>query len=155
MAEDFGKKVERFGQDIWKKTSDAFGVISKSTEVASKRRELRLAYADVGSKYCELHGGEAEPALTDLVAIAKVKLDELHSLEEQLLEYKGYRKCAACGETISSSVVYCPHCGAQQPKEAPAEDAEPEVDADWTCPRCGVVNDADNLYCVACGEKRS
>lgn len=153
MAEDFGKKVERFGQDIWKKTSDAFGVIGKSTEVASKRRELRLAYADIGSKYYELHAGDADAALADLVALAKVKADELRQLEEQLLQYKGYRKCISCGEAISVSVAYCPHCGAQQPKEEPAE--EPEADADWTCPRCGAVTDADSLYCVACGEKRS
>lgn len=154
MADDFGKKVERFGQDIWKKTSDAFGVISKSTEIAGKQREMRQIYAEIGRKYFELHTSAPEDALADLFAAAKTKADELAALEEQLLQYKGHRRCAACGETISASVAYCPRCGAEQPKEEPVEEPEPDEEADWICPRCGVVNDTDNLFCVACGEKR-
>lgn len=157
MADDFGKKVERFGQDIWKKTSDAFGVISKSTEIAGKQREMRLVYAEIGKKYFELHANAPEEAFSELFETARAKADELKKLEEQLLQYKGYRRCAVCGETISASVAYCPRCGAEQPKDEPSYETEPDedADADWICPRCGIDNDMENLFCVACGEKRS
>ena len=48
MAEDFGKKIEKFGQEIWKKTTDVVGSISKSAEVANKERDLKQVYADIG-----------------------------------------------------------------------------------------------------------
>jgi len=154
MSDDFGKKVERFGQDIWKKTSDAFGVISKSSEIAGKQREMRLIYAEIGKQYFDLHRSSPEESFASLFASASEKADELAKLEEQLLQYKGHRRCTVCGETISAKVAYCPRCGAEQPKEEPAEETETDEEADWICPRCGVVNDADNLFCVACGEKR-
>ncbi|MEZ4628915.1 MAG: zinc ribbon domain-containing protein [Eubacteriales bacterium] len=154
MADDFGKKIERFGQDIWKKTSDAVGAIGKSAESANKKHELRTVYADIGEAFFKKHPAQAKDEFAELYGRAEALETEISALEEQILEQRGHRKCVSCGEQIAQNAAFCPKCGTAQPaaKEEPAEEAE--VISDWVCPTCGVKNDSDAKFCVACGVKR-
>ena len=157
MAEDFGKKVEQFGQDIWKKTTDVFNVLSKNTEIAGKQRELRLVYAEIGKLYCEKHGEESGNEFSEQCERALAMKKEIEELEQEVLQHRGRRKCAKCGELIDSAVAFCPHCGAPQPKEEPEEEKpieEAEVINSWICPVCGAKMDEDDQYCTVCGAKR-
>jgi len=155
MAEDFGKKVERFGQDVWKKTTDTFGVIGKNAEIASKSRELRTVYAEIGRQYCSKHAQETGNEFPELCAQAYEMATEISDLETQVLKQRGLRKCTSCGESISKIAAFCPHCGAQQPKEEPAADeAESDEPAGWTCPNCNASMGPDDQYCSSCGTKR-
>ncbi|MEN6594201.1 MAG: zinc ribbon domain-containing protein [Clostridiaceae bacterium] len=156
MAEDFGKKVEQFGQDIWKKTTDVFNVLSKNTEIAGKQRELRLAYAEIGKLYCEKHGSESGSEFPEQCERALAMKKEIEELEQEVLQHCGRRKCTKCGELIDSAVAFCPHCGAAQPKEEPVEDPveEAEVINSWICPVCGAKMDEDVQFCTVCGAKR-
>ena len=160
MAEDFGKKVEQFGQDIWKKTTDVFNVISKNTEIAGKQRELRLAYAEIGKLYCEKHGSESGSEFQEQCERALAMKKEIEELEQEVLQHRGRSKCAKCGELIDSAVAFCPHCGAPQPKEEPVEEPaeepaeEAEVINSWICPVCGAKMDEDVQFCTVCGAKR-
>jgi len=156
MAEDFGKKVEQFGQDIWKKTTDVFNVLSKNTEIAGKQRELRTVYAEIGKLYCAKHGTEAGNEFREQCERALAMAQEIEALEQEVLQHRGRRKCAKCNESIPSTAAFCPHCGAAQPKEEPRE--EPAEDAEvidsWICPVCGAKMDEDDQYCTVCGAKR-
>ncbi len=156
MAEDFGKKVERFGQDVWKKTTDTFGVIGKNAEIASKSRELRAVYAEIGRQYCSKHAQETDNEFPDLCKQAYEMATEISALEEQVLRQRGLKKCVSCCESIPIKAAYCPHCGAQQPEEEAAseEDADTVVLDDWTCPNCGAKMAADDQFCSSCGTKR-
>jgi RNA polymerase subunit RPABC4/transcription elongation factor Spt4 len=154
MAEDFGKKVEKFGQDVWKKTTDTFGVIGKQSEIASKTHELRDVYAEIGRQFCEKYSSEAETQFPDLCADALSLMQQISDLEAQVLEQRGRKKCVKCGESISKTVAFCPHCGAEQPKEDQTkEQSAPEADR-WACPNCGATLDQDDLYCSSCGTRR-
>ena len=156
MADDFGKKVEQFGQDIWKKTTDVFNVISKNTEIAGKQRELRMVYAEIGKLYCAKHGAEAGNEFHEQCERALAMAKEIEELEQEVLQHRGRRKCEKCGESIPSDVAFCPHCGAAQPKvepEAPEADAAEVIDS-WICPVCGAKMDEDDQYCTTCGAKR-
>lgn len=46
--------------------------------------------------------------------------------------------CPECGATVSSSVLYCPKCGAKVNKE---------------CPNCGHINSQKHDFCEKCGTK--
>ncbi len=160
MAEDFDKKVEQFGQDIWKKTTDVFNVLSKNTEIAGKQRELRMVYAEIGKQYCAKHGAEAGNEFAEQCERALAMAKEIEELEQEVLQHRGRRKCVKCGESIPSSIAFCPYCGAAQPAEEPKEEPqeepaeEAEVINSWICPVCGAKMDEDDQYCTTCGAKR-
>jgi len=160
MAEDFGKKIEQFGQDIWKKTTDAVGAISKSAEVANRTRELKAVYATIGEQFCEKHPLQAIDEFKDLAQRAKDLESEIAKLEAQILEQRGSKKCVSCGEQIPFGSAFCSKCGAAQPKTEPDPQPEPEstdeaevVDG-WVCPVCGVHMGSADSFCAACGAKR-
>lgn len=154
MSEDFGKKIERFGQDIWKKTTGAVDAIGKSAESANKSRELKTVYADIGKQFCEKHPAQAADEFADLTRQAITLESEIAELEAQILEQRGTKKCVSCGEQIPLESLFCPKCGAAQPKVEPAPAAEGEVVDEWVCPVCGVKNSSARDTCVACGAKR-
>ena len=154
MAEDLGKKIERFGQNIWKKTTDTVGVIGKSAELANKTRDLKAVYADIGKQFCEKHPGQAADEFQDLAAQAKTLEAEISGLEAEILEQRGEKKCVSCGEEIPAAASFCSKCGAVQPKVEAEPAAEGEVVDEWVCPVCGVKNSSANETCVACGVKR-
>lgn len=157
MAEDIGKKVERFGQDLWKKTQGVFGSVSKNTEIAAKKRELSKLYEEIGRQYCALHAAEAEnefPALCEKVAGF---LREIDALEAELLTQKGNKKCVSCGFVIDADAQFCPSCGVKQPEPEPEPEPEPaaEAPAGWICPACHASMEESALFCSVCGAKRA
>ena len=137
MSDDFGKKMERFGQDVWKKTTDtvstigkktseAVGVIGKNADIAGKTHDLNELYAQIGKLLIESHSSQASelfPAQFEQIHQLKGEIDEI---EAELLQQKGCRKCVSCGESISSAVAFCPKCGAPQPKENAADQSGTE-----------------------------
>ena len=155
MAEDFGKKIERFGQDVWKKTTDAVGSISKSAEAANKARELKAVYADIGKQFCEKHPAQANDEFGELAQRASDLVREIDALEAQIREQRGSKKCVECGEEIPLAAAYCSKCGAKQPKPAQEPVEEPEVIDSWKCPACGRQMASADAFCTACGTKRA
>jgi len=116
MADDFGKKIERFGQDVWKKTTETVGVIGKNAEIASKTRELDDLYTDIGRQYFERHTDSVTKEFPALAERAQALSKEIADLEDQILQQKGYRKCVSCGESVSQTAAFCAACGAAQPQ---------------------------------------
>lgn len=57
-------------------------------------------------------------------------------------------ECPECGETVRSSLDYCPSCGTEVPTPEPegAGDAAPDV-----CPDCGSDVDSSADFCGSCG----
>ncbi len=158
MAEEFGKKIEQFGHDIWKKTTDAVGTIGKNAEVSNKSRELKAVYAELGMRFCEKHPSQAEEEFAELTGQAKTLEAEIAELEAQILEQRGTKKCVSCGEEIPLQAAFCSACGAAQPKPEPKAESESTVEGEvvdeWVCPVCGVKNSSARETCVACGAKR-
>ena len=155
MAEDFGKKIEKFGQDIWKKTTDAVGSISKSADVANKRHELKAVYSDIGQQFTKKHSAQANDEFGSLTQIAANLEKEIADLEAQILEQRGSKKCVECGEQIPYAAGFCSKCGAPQPKQEAEPAEEPEVVDGWLCRACGQEMGSADSFCSACGAKRS
>ncbi|MBA4348204.1 MAG: hypothetical protein C0413_05090 [Clostridiales bacterium] len=154
MTEDFGKKIEKFGQDIWKKTTGAVESISKSAEVVNKRRELKAVYADIGQLFTKKHPAQANDEFGDLTQNATSLEKEIADLEAQILEQRGSKKCVECGEQIPYAAAFCSKCGAPQPKQEPEPAEEAEVVDGWVCPACGQEMGSTDTFCSSCGVKR-
>jgi ribosomal protein L40E len=158
MAEELGKKIERFGQDVWKKTTDVVGAIGKSAEVANKKRELKAVYSDIGQTFLAKHPAQAADDSPDLTERAKALETEIADLEAQILEQRGSKKCVSCGEMIPFEAAFCSKCGAAQPKAEPEPESEPTVEAEvidsWICPACGAKLGSTDAFCTVCGVKR-
>ena len=154
MADDFGKKIERFGQDVWKKTTGTVGAISKSAEIAAKTRELKDLYTEIGKQYFESHPDSARTLFPDLAGRANALKQEIADLETQVLEQKGCRKCASCGESITLEAMFCPSCGAPQSKPELGVSVSADETQGWICPACGTAMESTNFFCAVCGNKR-
>lgn len=154
MAEDFGKKIEKFGQEIWKKTTDVVDSISKSADVSSKRRDLRTVYADIGQQFIQKHPGQARDEFGELTLRASDLEKEIAELEAQILEQRGSKKCVECGEKIPYAAAFCSKCGAPQPKQEAEPAEEAEVVDGWKCPACGQSMGSADTFCTTCGAKR-
>lgn len=138
MSDDFGKKIEHFGQDVWKKTtetvstigkktSEAVGVIGKNADIAGKTHDLNQVFEQIGKSFAEQRPEELKAAFPELGERVVALKQEIADIEKELMEQKGCRKCTACGESIPLQAAFCPKCGASQPKaEASEEDAGPE-----------------------------
>ena len=154
MAEDFGKKIEKFGQEIWKKTTDVVGSISKSAEVANKERDLKQVYANIGKQFIQKHPVQATDEFSELTKRASDLEQEIEELQAQILEQRGSKKCTTCGEQIPYAAAFCSKCGAEQPKQESEPAVEPEVVDGWTCPACGQSMGSADTFCTTCGAKR-
>ena len=154
MAEDFGRKIEKFGQDIWKKTTDVVDSIGKSADVSGKRRDLRTVYADIGQQFIQKHPGQAMDEFGELTRRASDLEKEIAELEAQILEQRGSKKCVECGEKIPYAAAFCSKCGAPQPKQEQEPAEEAEVVDGWKCPACGQEMGSADTFCSSCGVKR-
>jgi hypothetical protein len=62
--------------------------------------------------------------------------------------------CGACGETISSSDVRCPSCGASiEKEESPAPVSPSQVSSPTTCGECGSPVTGGSEFCSSCGAR--
>lgn len=62
--------------------------------------------------------------------------------------------CGDCGETISSSDVRCPSCGASiEKEESPAQASRKQVTSPATCPECGSPVTEGSEFCRSCGAR--
>ncbi len=154
MAEDFGKKIGRFGQDIWKKTTDAVGTISKSAEISNKTRELKVIYADIGEQFYVKHPDQVLREFPKLAERARALEAEIDELNTSILEQRGSKKCVKCGVQIAGQAVFCPMCGAAQPKLELEATAGSEIVDHWICPSCREQMGIDDIFCSSCGSKR-
>lgn len=156
MSDDFGKRIESFGQNIWKKAQSAVDTVTINSDIAAKTRELTQLYADIGREYCVSHGLDAEREMPELFEKASALAKEIADMQETLNLKKGFRKCLACGALVPVQAAFCPSCGAAMPPmPEPEPEPEPEKPDDDVCPACGRELDDDDKFCPACGAKRA
>ena len=156
MADDLGKRIESFGQNIWKKAQGAVNTVTVNADISAKSRELTQLYADIGREYCVAHGADAEREMPELFKKATDLAGEIADMQEMLNLRKGFRKCPSCSALVPVQAAFCPTCGAAMPplpEPEPAPEPEEEKDDD-ACPACGAEMDDDDKFCPACGAKR-
>ena len=156
MAEEFGKRIEAFGQNIWKKAQGAVNIVGMNNDISVKSRVLTDLYAEIGKAYCSRHRVDAETEFPELCEKAHVLEEEIANLHEEIQLQKGLRKCASCASFAPEQAAFCPACGAAmpqpEPEPAPGPESEPVADKS-TCGQCGAHMEED-AFCAVCGAQR-
>ncbi len=156
MTDDFGKKVEAFGQNIWRKAQRTFDIVSINNDIGIKERRLSELYAEIGEAYCKSHQEDAQTEFPEFCEEAISLIREIAALRAAVLRTKGYRECAACHAMVDECAAYCPRCGAAMPEPEPEPEPAAEAhEADGMhCGECGASLEDDDHYCSNCGAKR-
>ena len=153
MADDFGKRVEAFGQNIWQKAQKTIDIVGINNDIGAKERRLTQLYAEIGEAYCKAHLEDAQTEFPALCEEAFALTREIDSLQASVLRIKGYRECPACHAMADDTAAYCPSCGTAMPEPAP-EPAPAQEPDEARCKQCGEKLDSDDKFCPNCGEKR-
>lgn len=155
MSDDFSKRIESFGQSVWKKAQGAVNIVGKNSDIAAKTQELKELYADIGKAYCITHPEAAQTEFPDLCGKAAALTSEITRLQDEILQAKGFQKCAACGALVPAPAAFCSSCGASMPQPpSPEPEPAPEPEAEPVCGNCGATLHEQDLFCAACGTKR-
>ncbi len=153
MAEEFGKRIEAFGQNIWKKAQGAVNIVGMNNDISAKSRVLTDLYAEIGKAYCGKHRGDAETEFPELCEKAHALAAEIAGLQEEIQLQKGFRKCVACGALAPAQATFCPACGAAMPRPEPEPESDPVADKS-VCRQCGAHMVESDVFCAACGARR-
>lgn len=163
MADNgFGKKIEDFGQNVWKKAQSAVDIVSLNNDIGTKSRELEAIYTEIGRSYCTEQAEAAKAAYPERFDEAARLFSEIDALEEKVRRRKGVKKCPRCGEQVVLSAAFCPKCGSEVPTPEPEPEpeaeckAEPVVETDATfCASCGASLSEGDVFCPRCGKARA
>lgn len=158
MADDFGKKIEAFGQSIWQKAQRTIDIVGINNDIGLKERRLSELYAGIGEAYCKAHLTDAQTEFPALCEEAFSLTKEIASLRASVLRIKGYCACPACHAMVEDTASYCPHCGTAMPEPEPEPEPEPTAETGEPdkprCKQCEAELDDDARFCHNCGAKR-
>ncbi len=150
--EDFGKKVNKFGQDVATKTKNVSEITRLNSENSRTKRSIEDEYRNIGQKAYELSlKGEGYAKFKDEFQKIQDAFDLIAKNEEKILELKDITICPSCGAELDTKSAYCGTCGAKidRPEKKPEEPA-----GDQPCKECGEMIPADSEFCPSCGAKK-
>ncbi len=110
-----------------------------SSEINSKKKELKDIYTNIGKLYVN---GADEAQLMELKNNALELTKVIDALEEKYNDAKGLKKCEICGEVIDNASVFCAHCGGKQSTRVNK------------CVKCRTVLAEGVAFCHHCGTKQ-
>ena len=110
-----------------------------SSEINSKKKEVKEIYTSIGKLYVE---GADEAKLLELKNNALELKKVIDALEEKYNDAKGLKKCELCGEVIDNASVFCAHCGGKQTTRVNK------------CVKCRTVLADGVAFCFNCGTKQ-
>lgn len=110
-----------------------------SSEINSKKKEVKEIYTSIGKLYVE---GADEAKLLELKNNALELIKVIDALEEKYNDAKGLKKCELCGEVIDNASVFCAHCGGKQTTRVNK------------CVKCRTVLADGVAFCFNCGTKQ-
>lgn len=92
-------------------------------------------------------------ALVPTIVIARAIFDNLDEMTDVLTEQVksvtvNQVECVECGETVRSSLDFCPNCGDDLPDIEDVSQSEPTGSV---CPDCGADVDESAAFCGSCG----
>lgn len=93
-------------------------------------------------------------ALVPTVIIAQRMFENLEAMTDLLTQQVKSAtvnevECHECGETVRSSLDFCPGCGTEVSADAEPEPVEEEIEN--VCPDCGSDVDSSASFCGSCG----
>ena len=116
-------------------------------QIREKEALVKECYARMGEAYFKKYNGSVPDVETASAAVeAKMHLDEIIALQDQIRAEQGIIQCKACGGDASVDDFFCPNCGHRM--KEPIQESAKNV-----CPYCGEKVDADQMFCTKCGNQ--
>ncbi len=122
--DDLGRTLSQVGQVTAQKTKEVADIAVINAKILEVQGRLGKAYEELGRRYAEIHGTDAEEALAAAVYGTQKLESQIEEYQRQLSDIRGMAKCALCGAENENSSVYCSSCGAAMTKEESVVDSE-------------------------------
>lgn len=146
FLDNIGKKVTEAGQKVRQVTGEISDTSRLNAQISEEERRISAAYQQIGKLYMNLHHGDPEPAMQELVQSVIRSEQTIHTCRQQIQRIRRVRTCARCGAEISADHAFCPQCGTPVQREAPTSDPRVNV-----CAACGTVMALGMRFCTNCG----
>ncbi|MGN1403386.1 MAG: zinc ribbon domain-containing protein [Ruminococcus sp.] len=110
-----GKTITDTTHTVVEKTKSSTDTIRLNGLINDEERSINAAYLNMGKKYAELHGQDAEPEFQEYLDAITASQQKIEEYREQIRKNKHLLICQSCGAEIPETVLYCTKCGADNP----------------------------------------
>ena len=151
MADNFSKKLSKFGHNVLQKTQNAADTVSLQGELQTYQEQLAQVFCEVGKQYHAAHATEPSNEFPTLCGQADELTVKIAALQERIAQLKGQKTCPACNARVAYQAAFCPLCGAalgDLPKEQ-----QPALRT-GICAACGAKIEEEAMFCPNCGKKQ-
>lgn len=183
FLDKLGKTITDTTHTVVEKTKSSTDTIRLNGLINDEERNINAAYLNIGKKYAELHGQDAEPAFQEYLDTIAASQQKIEEYREQIRKNKHLLICQSCGAEIPETVLFCTKCGAENPvgkqlaeeraakeaaeraaREAAAQQAAAKQAAaqqNYTqpapgvelCQNCGKPRTPGAMFCTSCGTR--
>jgi len=150
IFDEIGKKITQSTQSALKNTKDVADLSRLNTQIADEEKLIFSFYMQIGKKYYDLHGTEADEEFKLLCDSITETQERITELKIAVQEIKGFRRCSSCGGDVPIVSAFCGTCG-HDTRNDPA--IVEEEDIPKKCPNCGKVIAENMSFCTECGQK--
>ena len=109
--EDLKGSLFAVGRDVSQKAKEVSEVAKLKMDIRAKEDFVEKQFAILGRVYYETHKEDASEKDAEQFNVIKEAIDEIHRMNEQVMEIQGVVKCSNCGKKMSVGNSYCSGCG--------------------------------------------
>jgi len=146
---ELGKKITQTTQSAVKGTKDFADTARLNSIISDEQKLLNSFYIQIGMKYYELTPNSTDENYADLCASITDCLARIDTLNEEVKQIKGIKRCYSCGAEIPITTTFCGVCG-YDTRNAPDYVAPA---ASIRCSGCNAELPAGAAFCTGCGQK--
>lgn len=112
--EKIGEKIVATGSELSDKAKEVSSVVSLKNQIRNEENKIAEIYKRIGEKYFLAHKDDESDIYADDMASIIAAQEGIKTLNEQIAEVKGVKKCVSCGADVVSDSAFCSKCGAKQ-----------------------------------------
>ena len=146
FLDNIGKKVSEAGQKVRQMTGEISDTSRLNAQISEEERRISAAYQQIGKLYVNLHRGDPEPVMQELVQSVIRSEQTIHACRQQIQQIRRVRTCVHCGAEISADHAFCPQCGTPVLRNAPTSEPNGNI-----CSACGTAMAPGMRFCTNCG----
>lgn len=97
------------GRDVSQKAKEVSGIAKLKMDIKSREEALNREYIALGKQFYE--SNKENSGVSGIANINRL-LNEIATLQKQVLDMQGACACPVCGTTLPAGTAFCSRCGA-------------------------------------------